>query len=208
MINKEVNALLAGRTVREPVDYDLKLQEFEAAKKQNGQKCYNVVKACSEALLLGIGNCYSKGMAYNGLRRTQPCGNPIAQTKLLITVLNGGKTLGSNVKFSRFYLIIDGTVDFPESVDLTDCFLKFQQAIKKAVTSTKAGEAGFKPLPEGSYFNALASIAESFKMIEEAINASGANSDQAKPFRVGVNCEADSQFNKDAKDPNKYEVEG
>jgi enolase len=27
-------------------------------------------------------------------------------------------------------------------------------------------------------------------------------------FRIGVNCDADFLFNKDPKDPNKYEVEG
>ena len=29
-----------------------------------------------------------------------------------------------------------------------------------------------------------------------------------KPFRIGVNCDADALFNKDPKEPNKYEVEG
>lgn len=29
-----------------------------------------------------------------------------------------------------------------------------------------------------------------------------------KPIRIGVNCDADFLFNKDPKDPNKYEVEG
>jgi len=39
--------------------------------------------------------------------------------------------------------------------------------------------------------------------MEEAINQSG-----CKSFKLGINCEGDSQFNKDPKDPNKYEVEG
>ncbi len=70
MINTEINTLLSGKTVREPADYDERLHEFEAAKTQNGKKCYNVIKACSEAILLAIGNCYAKGMAYHGLRRS------------------------------------------------------------------------------------------------------------------------------------------
>jgi hypothetical protein len=80
--------------------------------------------------------------------------------------------------------------------------------MKKAVSSTKQGEAAFKPSVEGSYFNAFANINESFKAIEDAIAASGANSDSKKVFRIGINCEGESYFNKDPKDANKYEVEG
>ncbi len=29
-----------------------------------------------------------------------------------------------------------------------------------------------------------------------------------KPIRIGINCDADVLFNKDPKDPNKYDVEG
>ena len=61
---------------------------------------------------------------------------------------------------------------------------------------------------EGSYFNAFATINETFKAIEDAITASGANNDGRKLFRIGINCEGESYFNKDPKDPNKYEVEG
>ena len=61
---------------------------------------------------------------------------------------------------------------------------------------------------EGSYFNAFASINETFKVIEDAIAGSGANTDGRKLFRIGVNCEGESYFNKDPKDANKYEVEG
>jgi hypothetical protein len=45
-------------------------------------------------------------------------------------------------------------------------------------------------------------------MIEDAIAASGANTIENKRFKIGINCEADSYFNKEPKDPNKYEVEG
>ena len=45
-------------------------------------------------------------------------------------------------------------------------------------------------------------------MLEEAIALSGANDDGRKIFKIGVNCEADNSYNKDAKDPNKYEQEG
>jgi enolase len=124
----------------------------------------------------------------------------------LINVLNGGKILGSAVKFAKFYLIIDGNE--AHGVDVTECLIKFIQSIKKTVSSTKQGEAAFKPGVEGSYFNAFANINESFKAIEDAIAASGANSDSRKLFKIGINCEGESYFNKDPKDANKYEVEG
>lgn len=69
-------------------------------------------------------------------------------------------------------------------------------------------EAGFKPSPESSYFNALGSINETFKFVEDAIAASGANNADGKIFKIGLNCEGESYFNKEPKDPNKYEVEG
>jgi len=55
----------------------------------------------------------------------------------------------------------------------------------------KAGESAFKLLPDSSYFNANTSIAESFKMIEDAITASGANDEEKKIFGIGLNCDAD-----------------
>ena len=45
------------------------------------------------------------------------------------------------------------------------------------------------------------------KVIEDAIAASGANA-EGKIFKLGINCEGESYFNKDPKDINKYEVEG
>lgn len=70
------------------------------------------------------------------------------------------------------------------------------------------GLNGFKANVEGTFFNACANIAESFKWIEEAINQSGMNTAEVKIFKIGINIEADSSFNLDAKDPNKYTVEG
>lgn len=69
-------------------------------------------------------------------------------------------------------------------------------------------EAGFKPSPDSSYFNALGSINETFKFVEDAIASSGANNADGKIFKIGLNCEGESYFNKEPKDPNKYEVEG
>jgi hypothetical protein len=42
-------------------------------------------------------------------------------------------------------------------------------------------------------------------MIEDAIIFSGANENERKIFQIGINCDGDGVFNKDPKDPNKYE---
>jgi hypothetical protein len=102
--------------------------------------------------------------------------------------------------------LIDSPSDNPELV--VEAFTKFQAALVKQITSSKLGLNGFKACPEGSFFNACANINECFKWIEDAVSASGANSGEKKVFTIGVNCEADQVFNLDAKDPNKYTVDG
>ena len=82
------------------------------------------------------------------------------------------------------------------------------QALKKSFQATKAGEAGFKAAMDGTFLNGNATLAESFKMLEDAIVISGANDEGRKIFQIGVSCEADNSFNKDPKDANKYEQEG
>lgn len=54
-------------------------------------------------------------------------------------------------------------------------YYKVSAAIKKALQSHKLGENGFKPTSSGSYFNAHENHNETFKLIEDAINQSGAN---------------------------------
>jgi hypothetical protein len=130
----------------------------------------------------------------------------------MLTVLTGGKAAASQVKFAKFYLIIDAAEytknETSPSEHMPMHYMKFLAAIKKAFAGTKMGEAGFKVLPDGSFFNANTTVAESLKMVEDAIAASGANDDTRKPFQIGVNCDADNSFNKDPKDPNKYEQDG
>jgi hypothetical protein len=61
-------------------------------------------------------------------------------TKLLINILNGGKVAGSAVKFAKFYLIIDGSELHNGGggpVDITECFIKFTQSVRKTVQSAK-----------------------------------------------------------------------
>lgn len=67
-------------------------------------------------------------------------------TKLMFTILNGGKSTGSTVKFGKFYMIIDPweALKSGHKVDIVECFIKFQQAIKKIVSSTKLGVSSFR----------------------------------------------------------------
>lgn len=92
----------------------------------------------------------------------------------MFTILNGGKTNGSQVRFTKFYLIVD-----PErgngDLNLIDGFNKFISAFKKNMGAIKGGETAFKPNADGSYFNAFSSINDTFKYLEDAINQSGIN---------------------------------
>lgn len=99
--------------------------------------------------------------------------------KLMFTVFNGGKALGSKVKFSRFYIIINLKVQDVE-MDANVVYYKIAAAVKKAITGHKLGEAGFKANSSGSYYNALDNINDSFKMLEDAINSTGLNTDERK----------------------------
>ena len=134
---------------------------YEQRKAANNDVGRNVLRACSEALWLAIQNCYQPGELYKNDRASYP-------TRLLVTLLNGGKSNASAVKFSKFYLVINQPTSTEQ--DVTGSFIKFVTALRKLISSTKQGEAGFKPSAEGSYFNALPNIADSFKMVEEAIN--------------------------------------
>ena len=58
----------------------------------------------------------------NVLRDFKPDGDKIP--KLMLTVLNGGKDLGSKVKFSKFYLIFDFKPSDVSEIDLYEVYLK------------------------------------------------------------------------------------
>ena len=64
--------------------------------------------------------------------------------KLMLTILNGGKELGSKVKFSKFYIIIDIKPQDSAHIDIHEVYMKLCVAIEKGITSTKGGLAAFK----------------------------------------------------------------
>lgn len=124
--------------------------------------------------------------------------------KLMFTVFNGGKALGSKVKFSRFYIIMNIKVQDVE-LDANIVYYKIAAAIKKAITSHKAGEAGFKANASGSYFNALDSVNDSFKMLEDAISSTGLNTNERKVLQIGINADSQTSF---IEESSKYDIEG
>jgi len=86
-----------------------------------------------------------------------------------------------------------------------EVYLKIQAQIKKQISSHKLGENGFKPGADGSYYNALENINDSFKFMEDAIAAVQVNTDQKKYLKYGINTDMDSYF---IREQNKYDVEG
>ena len=132
-------------------------------------------------------------------------------TKLLVTVFNGGKSYTSQCRYAKIYLIIDAYAQGEEGavdpLEIQMFYQKFIVSLKKQILSTKGGEAAFKMGVDGAFLNGCASVAESLKMLEDAIVLSGANDSGRRLFQIGVNCEAESYFNKDVKDPMKYSDE-
>jgi len=146
----------------------------------------------------------------------------------MIPLFQGGKQAGSAVRFSKFYLVVDPSLCTHDT--LCTALKVFQTSLKKQMASVKGGEAAFKTENDGPIFNAFATINETFKQIEDALNAASpslqfvnakplsadsaiksndtSGTQSPKPIRIGVNCDADFLFNKDPKDPNKYDIEG
>lgn len=99
-----------------------------------------MTKAISEAIFFATAACFERVNLFKGISDsvTNFEFSKPKMTKLLINVLNGGKILGSTVKFSRFYLIIDGN-EASKDVDITEAFIKFTHSIRKTVQNTKTG---------------------------------------------------------------------
>lgn len=130
----------------------------------------SIIRACSEALLFGVVTCLKNDSSAREVIRNNFNSSTMhikTPTKLLMCVFTGGKASGSLVKFSKFYLVIDGFAN-PDT-NIPNAFTKFMNALKKNMSTVKGGDAAFKLGPEGSYFNAFSSIAETFKQFEDAI---------------------------------------
>lgn len=151
------------------------------------------IRSCLEAISFGYGYALTPELAVKAMYRQNWQRELTPATclipKLMFTIFNGGKALGSKVKFGRFYLILNLKVG-DVSVDANLLYYKISSAIKKAITSHKLGEAGFKANVSGSYYNALDSVNDSFKLLEDAINSTGVNTNERKYLLIGVNADS------------------
>ena len=166
------------------------------------------VRACLEAIYYAYGHTVSPDQPCKSIYQTvlqRPLqANTIKVPKLMFTVLNGGKALNSKVRFSKFYLILDVNVS-DQDIDASEVYFKASTAIKKAISGHKAGETGFKANPSGQYFNALDTINDSFKLLEDAIAAVGVNTNERKYLSIGINADSQSAYMAEAE---KYDIEG
>ena len=108
--------------------------------------------------------------------------------KLMFTIFNGGKAIGSKVKFSRFYLIMN--LKSSDTQDALEIYYKIAAAVKKAIEGHKLGANAFKANATGAYFNALDTVNDSFKLLEDAIASTGYNTDERKYLTIGINADS------------------
>jgi hypothetical protein len=207
VITTDLNKLLARADLTLVKKTDLMLKKYfnehysqDEENKSDNEVGQIVLKVCSEALVHGIAKCYDNFNTYNSYGQLLSGGDVDPQnfTKLMFTILNGGKSVNSKVKFAKFYLILKATAN----VNMINSFLKLQKSIITSISSSKSGLAGFKVGIDGSYFNAFDTIPESLKILEDAIN----NCPDGGSFAsIGFNCESDSFYNAEQ---NKYDMEG
>eukprot|EP00347_Sterkiella_histriomuscorum_P018418 403345584 len=205
IINEEISPLLKGKEILGFKKIDEILLAYQKKSQQSDEGSHvgdNIIRACSEAILFAYAFCTSPSDPYVGFFKFMFDRDYTSQEKtprLMFTVLNGGKALGSKVKFSKIYLILDITAQ--DDVDIVEVYFKIQAQLRKQIQTHKLGENGFKPGADGSYFNAFETVNESFKFIEDAINTN----ERKKYIKFGINPDVDSSY---IKEQNKYDLEG
>ena len=106
----------------------------------------------------------------------------------MFTIFNGGKAIGSKVKFSRFYLIMN--VKATDTQDALELYYKVAAAVKKAIEGHKLGPNAFKANTTGAYFNALDTVNDTFKLLEDVIATIGINTNERKYLTIGINADS------------------
>ena len=77
--------------------------------------------------------------------------------------------------------------------------------MKKGIEGHKLGAAGFKANNTGAYFNALETVNDTFKLLEDAITATGVNTAERKYLTIGINADSQSSY---LQDQDRYDIEG
>ena len=141
------------------------------------------IKACSEAIFFGVAHCVKQesSLAASIRQNLHPSpsmvNNSLHTTKLMVNLLSGGKAVNSGCKFANFYLIIDGNLN--NEISVVTSFKNFVAHMRSKFPVGKGGDTAFKVLADGSFFNAYPTVAECFRVIEEAITVCGANDKSA-----------------------------
>jgi hypothetical protein len=157
MITKTFTAVLRDNLGNEPLTSDalMKMDTIllgffrqNMAQDSQSQDCLglNLIRSVSEAITAAVGKILSESQSHPAEIFTNKL-NPIPEQKsssmrFLIPLIQGGKQAGSQVKFSKFYLIIDPSLCTHDS--LVQGLKVFQTSLKKAMTGVKGGEAAFK----------------------------------------------------------------
>ena len=211
IITEELSVLLAGKDLLQFKKIGELLHSFKAKYEATNWVVIgaNVLTAVQQALFYAFANAgpqdimFKNIFKHNALRDFRPETDPLP--KLMFTVLNGGKEAGSKVRFAKFFLIFDVKPDDLLSIDVREVYFKANAAIEKGLTATKGGLAAFKRGPDGSFFNAFETINDSFKLLEDAINAVGINTAKRQYLKIGVNTDAQSFY---LEEQSRYDWEG
>lgn len=123
----------------------------------------------------------------------------------MLTVLNGGKDVGSKIKFSKFYLILNFKPEDSDKFDINEVYLQIVANLDKNIAATKGGAALFKKGASGALFNAYENINECFKLLEDVIAAVDINTEENKYLKIGINVDAKNWHLDDIK---KYDWDG
>lgn len=211
IITEELSALLAGKDLLQFKKIGELLLSFKAKYEATNWVVIggNVLTAVQQALFFAFASAgpheimFKNIFKHNALRDFRAESDPLP--KLMFTVLNGGKEVGSKVKFAKFFLIFDVKPDDLLRLDVREVYFKVNAAIEKGLSATKGGLAAFKRSPDGSFLNAFESINDSFKLLEDAINSVGINTPERQFLKIGVNTDAQSFF---LEEQSRYDWDG
>ena len=130
IISDEISGKLEGIVMHSSIEADNKLMAYG----NDDPELKNIVKACSEALMYAVAKCFSPNNLHEGFVQSfYPRDEEVEgtrNTKLLISVLSGGKSTTSLVKFHKFFLIIDAATA-SDPYKIMGYYQKFLTGLKK-----------------------------------------------------------------------------
>ena len=114
LINGDISLKLAEVVLNSSIKCDNILCDFLGKSAEGSDDVIaknSLVRACSEAIVFAVAKCYCTNNIFDGFKESfypyDEDNDVTRNTKLLISVFNGGKAANSVVKFTKFYLVID-----------------------------------------------------------------------------------------------------